>query len=519
MRIPKPFLYYLIALSLAGGGLVWLATSLYGAGVSADAAKNLSTAANLLAERGFFDHSGGPLVYWPPLYPMVLAGISWLTGWDVFVSGWYLNVLLVMVNLFLAGMLVYEALRERPIYAYLGVAFVLMSESAVRIHANVSSDPLYITFSLAFLLAANRYLEKKSVAAFGGMVACAALATLQRWLGAGLIAMGGLVILVAHWRNWRSVFRDGAVLGLSLLPVGSWIYFHNIRGYGTFWGNDSPPLDPWVNFQYSLTKIMHWFLPYHPRLNVVLFNPLIVLGILVLVLVLIAPRQAWANWWRTLWRPNVFPVVFFLLLSLAGIALTIVTSDHLDPYSDRYYVGYLASVIVILFVTLDILVLPRLRLDLNKSRAFLAGLFGVWFLIYPSFSMYKYISASMANGEASNYNYYNNQAFNENPAVPIIKKLMAEHPRAYFYSNYADGIWFLTRRSAPLMPRSSVDMNPGEIREKFRGWPGNKAGYILWFLPNEFKHVVPPELLAEIANVKLIFASEQGMIYSVKAKP
>jgi hypothetical protein len=518
MRLPKPFFYYLIALSLAAGGLVLLATSLYGAGVSADAAKNLSTADSLLAERGFFDHSGGALVYWPPLYPLVLAGISWLTGWDVFVSGWYLNVLLAAVNLFLAGMLIYEALHHRPVYAYLGVLFVLVSESAARIHANVSSDPLYITFSLAFLLAANRYMEQKSVTALGGMIAYSALAMLQRWLGASLIAMGGLVILVAHWRDWRPILRDGAMLGLSILPVGSWIYFHNILGYGTFWGNDSPPLDPWVNFEYSLTKIMHWFLPYHPRLDAILYNPLIVLLVIVLVLVLIARRRAWAEWWRTLWQPNVFPVVFFFPLSLVGIAMIIVTRDHLDPYSDRYYVGFLASVIVILFITLDTLVLPRLRWDLNKSRAVLAGLFGVWLLVYPGYSMVKYISASMANGEASNYNYYNNRAFNENPAVSMIQQLAAEHPRAHFYSNYADGIWFLTRRSAPLMPRSGVDMAPADIRERFSGWPGDKPGYILWFLPNEFKHVVPPELLAEIANVELIFASEQGLIYSVRAK-
>lgn len=518
MGLPKPFLFYVTALSFAAGGLVLLATSLYGAGVSADGAKNLSTAASLLAGDGFFDHTGGPLVYWPPLYPMVLAGLSGLTGWDVFDSGWYLNVFLVMVNVFLAGVLIYEALRARPIYAYMGALFVLVSESAVRIHANISSDPLYITFSLAFLLAANRYLEKKSLSALGGMVAWAALATLQRWMGASLIAMGGLVILVAHWRDWRAVFRDGAVMGFSILPAGSWIYFHNIRGYGTFWGNDSPPLDPWVNFEYSLTKIMHWFLPYHPRLDFILYNPLIVLGIILLALVVIARRQAWVRWWRSLWMPNVFPVVFYLPLSLAGIALTIVTRDHLDPYSDRYYVGYLASVIVILFLSVDILVLPRLRLDLDKSRAVLAGLFAVWLLLYPSYSMYKYISASMANGEASNYNYYNNRTFNENPAVAVIRQLIVEHPRAAFYSNYADGIWFLTRRSAPLMPRSSIEMDPDVIREQFAGWPGERSGYILWFLPNEFKHVVPPELLDQVANLKLIFESEQGLVYSVKAK-
>ena len=495
-----------------------LATSRYGAGVSSDAAKNLSTAESLLAGRGFFNHAGEALVYWPPLYPLLLAGLSALTVWDVFISGWYLNVLVMAVNVFLSGLLVYAAFREKPVYAYLGSLFVLGSESALRIHANVSSDPLYITFSLVFLLAANRYMESKSMRALWVMIACSALAMLQRWLGASLLAMGGIVILVARWKDWRAFLRDGFLMGTSLIPVGGWIYFHNILRYSTFWGNDSPPLDPWVNFTYSLTKMMHWFLPYHPRLNVILYHPLIVLGVLGVILALIARKQDWVDWWRTLWKPDIFPVVFFLPLSLVGIALIIVTGDHQDPYSDRYYVGFLASLIVILFITLDKLVLPRLRVDSGKTRAVVAILFGIWFLIYPTFSLYKYLSASMANGEASNYNYYNNRTFRENPAVPVVQELAEEHPEAYFYSNYADGMWFYTRRLAPLMPRSSVEMNMDEIRAQYAGWPGDKPGYILWFLPNEFKHVVPPELLAEIADVQLIFENESGLVYSVKAK-
>ena len=124
----------------------------------------------------------------------------------------------------------------------------------------------------------------------------------------------------------------------------------------------------------------------------------------------------------------------------------------------------------------------------------------------------------MENGETSNYNYYNNRFFNENPAIPVIQELVKDNPEAYFYSNYADGIWFYTRRSAPLMPRSSIDMDMAIISEQYQGWPGDKLGYILWFLPNEFNHVVPPELLAEIAEVSLIYSSERGMIYSVDAK-
>lgn len=496
-----------------------LATSLYGAGVSADAAKNMSTAESLLAGRGFFDHSGGALVYWPPLYPLILAGLSQLTGWDVFISGWYLNALVMVINLFLSGILVYEALRERPLYAYLGALFVLASESALRIHANVSSDPLYLTFSLAFLLAANRYMRKQTFGALWMMIICAALATLQRWLGASLITMGGLVIVVARWKQWKLLVRDGFLMTLSLVPPGIWIYFHNIRQYNTFWGNDSPPLDPFMNFEYGLTKMMHWFLPYHPSLDLILYNPLTVLGVTILLLALIVRKQAWLDWWRTLWRPEVFPLVFFFPTSLLGLALTVVTRDHLDPYSDRYYIGFLASVIVILFLTLDILLLPRMRVELKKSRAFVAFLFGAWLLVYPGFSIFKYISVSMANGEASNYNYYNNRFFHENPAIPVIQGLAQEYPDAYFYSNYADGMWYFTRRSAPLMPRYNPETDTLEdVREKFVGWPADKPGYILWFLPNEFKHVVPPEMLSEFVDLELLFESGRGVIYSVEAR-
>jgi hypothetical protein len=199
--------------------------------------------------------------------------------------------------------------------------------------------------------------------------------------------------------------------------------------------------------------------------------------------------------------------------------MIIVTGDHQSPFSDRYYVGFMASVIILVFLTIDILVLPRLRFDLQKSRAVVAILFGVWFLVYPSYSMYKYISISLTNGESSNYNYYNIRSYLENPALLVVKEVAEAHPDATFYSNYADGLWFLTGLSGPLMPRSSIyEMDPDSIRGKFAGWPGDKPGYIMWFLPNEFKHVVHPELLAEIADVELIFASNGGEVYYVRAK-
>jgi hypothetical protein len=67
------------------------------------------------------------------------------------------------------------------------------------------------------------------------------------------------------------------------------------------------------------------------------------------------------------------------------------------------------------------------------------------------------------------------------------------------------------------MPRLS-GLTLEEFRIRFAGWPGEQEGYILWFLPNIFKHVAPPEWLAEVANLELVYTSEYGLIYKVRSR-
>jgi hypothetical protein len=516
--IQRKYFWFLIAVALAGMALALVVTSKYGPGVSADATKYLSISENLLNGKGFFDHTGRPLLWWPPLYPLAIAGVSWLTGLDVLLAGGYLNIALFGINIFLHGIFLALAFKDKPLYVFLGAAIVLFSDMGIRIHANISSEPLFVTFSMIFLIASADYLQTRSPRALWWMIVMSALASLQRYLGASLIAAGGCFILYANRETLRRGIRDGFVFGvLSLLPVAAWIGFHNLGQYNSFWGVTGSIVDPMENLRLSLAKILHWFAPIHPSLQPLFDNPWIVVGIISVILLLINKRENWKHFARTMTQP--FPLVSwaFIVWTILGLMYSVTTEDHVDLFSDRYYVGLLSIVLVILFLVFDLLILHRLKFGESVLRRTIIAVFLLWLAVYPGWSMVKYVSDSVEKGEASSYNVYNNRGFHENPIIKLMQQIANENPTATLYSNYTDGVWFFTRRESPVTPRSfTMDLN--EIRQNYAGWPQERSGYLIWILPNSiYRHAVPPKLLDEIADLELIYKLEEGEIYTVTA--
>ncbi len=178
---------FLSALAVIAIVLCSMATAKYGAGVSSDSTKYLSVAQNVLAGNGLYDHKGAPLLSWPPLYSILLAGLSLLTGLDVFIAGWYFNVFLLGLNVFLSGVIFHRVFSEKPLYAYLSSLFVFLSLSSLRIHATISSDPFYLTLTLGFLIAVDGYIKERSYSAYAWMVICSVLAPLHRYVGLAIV--------------------------------------------------------------------------------------------------------------------------------------------------------------------------------------------------------------------------------------------------------------------------------------------------------------------------------------------
>ena len=509
------FWIFLSAVSFLAILLAGIATSKYGAGVSSDATKYLSVAQNLLDGNGLYDHKGGPLLSWPPLYSMLLAALSRLTGLDVFVAGWYFNVFLFGLNVFLSGVILSRVFPDKLLYAYLATLFVFLSISSLRIHANISSDPFYLTLTLGFLVAVHDYITRRSYLAFAWMVLFSILGPLQRYVGLAITVTAEIVILVENRKSIRTLLRDGFVLGMaSALPIAWWLLVRNVMTYGSLYGVGPQVVDVWANTSMALTKMLHWFVPYLSFLMPILTRPLIPLGILALVLVLLnrRSRENGESWLRSLLAPAVYPTLIYAIVYFAALSFTVVTADHRDLFSDRYYVILLVPAAILILLTFDQLVLPHLRVSPRQVQAGLVLIFALWAL-YPFYSFTEYLREARERGEPSGANMFNNQTYHEMDVIAEMLKLREAHPEKTFYSNYSDAVWFWTRE--PVTPSLIVSDDPVKA---YMGWPHEKSGYLVWFEPNEYKHYLPPEQIEEIAEIELVFAGRGGKIYYVQAR-
>jgi hypothetical protein len=306
----------------------------------------------------------------------------------------------------------------------------------------------------------------------------------------------------------------------AVLPISAWILFHNYAVSATLVGpRDLGAMLPVENMSLALTKMLWWFIPRVGFLDPIILNPWIPLAVVALLLITINPKTYWQNWFRALsshllWPAMIFSVIYFLV-----VAFTVVTADHLDLTSDRYYVIILPFVLAFMFVCIDTLVVSHLRLDKRVISIGLLGLVAVWFF-YPLYSIRQYIRLALIQGEPTNYNIANSAQFREMGVVKAAQQIISAEPNAPLYTNYVNIVWFIYQRPVrelpfvdPALPR---DLQVASLKQDYRGWPGNQPGYVIWFIPNQYHNIAPPEELMMVAGLKLLYADKSGQIYFVQ---
>lgn len=220
-----------------------------GAALSMDSLFYLSTASNVLDGKGIVQDTfalSGPAVrattIWPPLYPMVLAGLMWLvklaSSSDVFGIAVF-NFFALVASLFL--MLRITA-RVTSITAAVVVAVALaLSPSLQIVYAYAWSEVLFIPLCLAAYLGLQHYLDGSgSRYRFGlyAMIVLLGLATYTRYVGIAFFSAAALTLLLYGRGGPIERLRTVALASLAYLAILAPLFIRNLAVSGALSGGE-----------------------------------------------------------------------------------------------------------------------------------------------------------------------------------------------------------------------------------------------------------------------------------------
>jgi hypothetical protein len=515
-KMPRQYAIFLILVSVSGLVFATLTTLPFGAGVSSDAVRTLSTADNLLKGKGFFDYSGEPFLWWPPLYPITLAFFAKITGGDLFTIAWVLNIVLHGFNIWLAGKWLYLVFQERIVWAYLGAIIVVTSLSIYKVAVSIGPDVPFITLSLAFLITLGSWDGSSlKVIVFLGILA--AIATSHRLLAIVLPATGSIYILAKS--NLKRKFVIAGIFSIaSCLPLTTWLVLHNYLQYDTFFGpRNYEDMLPWRNLTSFLEKILNWFFPYFSLQNKFPFVNFWILAILLIVFIATYYKKNWAFPKNKCSNPAILPSILFSLLYLATLIFTVDYFEHKYQSDDRFLVVILVPITGLLFHAIDKLILTRVQANDKQISLFLIILFGAW-SIYPFYLLHENVSLTYSTHGVVYNNVYNTTTYRNSKTIQMANRLIEKSDVPItFYSNNPAAFWLFTRHDVKLLPVKNTKTNQAVVSELFDTSTSSKV-YIVWFIPDIFEITITPKKLSKVMDLETVFTSTDGEIYYVNTK-
>lgn len=216
-------------------------TESYGAGIDVDSVFYLSIASNLLAGHGLQDFVGNALLPWPPLFPLLLAGVAFVTGIDPHEAARLVNAAAFGLTIFATGLWLRRTLRS-SLLAAAATLVVLTFHYLGHVASVVQTESTFILFSLLALMQVDSYLNRRPARSSLLLAAIwSALAAVTRYAGVTVI-FACIILLLVHRQTpfLARLKRVVAFAGLSSLPLAAVV----TRNRVLFGAWDTPRGDP-----------------------------------------------------------------------------------------------------------------------------------------------------------------------------------------------------------------------------------------------------------------------------------
>ena len=184
---------------------------------------HISVARSLLAGDGFMQIINGPMVNWPPLYPLLLAAATFFTFDPHAVAG-PVNAIIFASTVLLVGLWLRQQLASRFLALWACLA-TMLAFPLVREASWASTEPLFILMSVLSLMHLDKFIREGRGPSLLWAAAFAALACLTRYIGIALAAAS--VLLLALQPGGEGGLRKARRIALysliALTPVCLWM--------------------------------------------------------------------------------------------------------------------------------------------------------------------------------------------------------------------------------------------------------------------------------------------------------
>lgn len=502
--INKRYKIILFGMSLVGATLGWVAMSQHGPGVTPDSVNYISVARNLINGLGFVNYSGDPMVWWPPLYSMVLALVQIIFRIDTLAAAMVLNTFFFALTIYFSGLIFFKSLKDFPHLALFGILSTVLSVSLIPIYVMVWSETLFILLVVFFFLYSENYSQKSNYFSLFVLSLIVSLACFTRYIGVVLIFCGLLGILFCKNANWKAKFNHTLIfLTISVLPLFLWL----IRNYllvGSFTGPRMLSIYSYAqNLKALVTQVIAWYLPGKVTLDrywAVLF--LIFVGGLI-GLDLLSRKKPIRSFLKTTFQYWLFIISYsvFLLITCRTSFWQLIDNRYMAP-------------VFLPLTLLLILIIAQLSAFIRKSfpalwvNAVLLVIIAICF-IYPIKWNAAFIKITHDSGRQ-----YTHERWQKNDVIVYLQEHSQEFADCSIYSNGADVIYLWTGFKTFQIPTERTGIEPDlPISSLRENWPIGQQTCLVQVDGVKRDYLFTMDELLPLLNVEKTLDFKEGAIY------
>ncbi|MFQ3580614.1 MAG: hypothetical protein SNJ49_01770 [Chloracidobacterium sp.] len=484
------------SLGAAGAGWLWFVLTRHGIGLSPDSVGYLAVSQHLVEGHGLVSYQGDPFVVQPPLYPLCIAGLGYLSNLSLPSSALALNVALFGLIILLSGKLTFLATGSLKFSIFICFS-IIFGIPIFWISLFAWSELLFILFLLCNFTEFHKLISKnKNVYIFSCLV-FANLAFLTRYVGFLLIVSNLLILFILFIKKGKNFFvlLYFAVLSISIPSI---FVLRNYAVSGTFFG---PRTLSSIRISENLLLFSDAFFSWviAPLGNLIV-TPILIVGAIILIFVLLI------NYLFHTLRLQELAVSNLILFIIVYLSFILLSSTRIayDPIDNRLLSPIFIPLSIVLVHFFSKTIYPNLRAKLPERTERLAVTAGVliWFT-YPVVSTVTLAIEVWQDGKG-----YHSLRWQTSETLAYVRKTHKQLTQLPIYTNDPEGMYFLAQTRAAHLPF--------RVRAS---WPEPGCAYVV-----RFKHAYRGEcleLLEQLRSVADIVTHKQfsdGEIYIVTRK-